>query len=161
MAVKRTKVAAVICIVLFLGYYQRWVYVPILEALQGNLSVGGPPSVPEIFLESLNNERSRINNNNNKDKKNANYNGMHEKGRRREEEEEGKDETVHTNYKKNAIKVKGIIDPLVEVEVTKLSQIIQRQLDLTQRGQNLNLMVRGCRQPKLICGAPIGELIDD
>lgn len=128
---RRGKVTAIIFVILFLGYYQRWLYVPILEALSGKISVD--PAAPSLLenIENVHRIRGQL------------------------AEEEGLKIQVQTEPPPKKV------DPRFQKQADKLALSLQRDLEITQRGQNLKLMVRGCRGPKVICGAPIGNFIID
>jgi hypothetical protein len=133
MGIRSAKTSAIIFIILFLGYYQRWLYVPLIEALSGSRRLSLDPAADQLpqLVEEINQFENV--------KLEVETRGIGKGGKL----------IVDFDFK---------IDPKVQKEALKLSQQIQRQLELSQRGQqNIRFMGVACKQHKLICGAPLGN----
>lgn len=121
------KGTALFLVLLLLGYYQRWLYVPLLEKINSSWNNG-------VFEDALIDQEERT------------------FSLKLRPSQLGKSSSTRKGRPPPPT-----VDPLVQKEADQLSELLQRRLEDTQRGQNLKLLSRGCKGPKLLCGSPIGK----
>lgn len=138
MSSKRNKSVAIVFIILFLGYYQKWLYAILYETVGGSVDLD--PALPMII---------------NGVQKLRNHHGSQDEAIEMEERSELLEKDSNNNAAVPIFSSMAFlkIDPKVQLEANELSERIQKEIDSSQSTYSSKY---DCKGPKLHCGSSVG-----
>ncbi len=139
MSSKRNKSVAIVFIILFLGYYQKWLYAILYETVEGSVDLD--PALPMII-----NGVQRL----------RNHHGSQDDPIELEERSELLEKDSNSNGAVPVFSSMAFlkIDPKLQLQANELSERIQREIDSSQSTYSSKY---DCKGLKLHCGSSVGK----
>lgn len=137
MSSKRNKSVAIVFIVLFLGYYQKWLYAILYETVGGSVDLD--PALPMIIdgVQKL-----------------RNHHGSQDDAIEMEERSEMSEKDSNNNGPSPISPMAFLkIEPKLQLQANELTERIQRDIDSSQSTYSSKY---DCKGPKLHCGSSVG-----